>query len=82
MKRDARAALGRIFKWERRDGEGALAVRRPAPCLVRPGAARVDDDIVGDHEGRVEADAELADQRGSFLARVLGGEFVQERLGA
>ena len=28
-----------------------------------PGAARVDDDLVRDHEGRVEADAELADQR-------------------
>ena len=82
MKRDARSALRRVFEWQRRDGEGALAVRRPAPGLVRPGAAGVDDDLVRDHERRVEADAELADQRGGFLARVLGRELVQERLGA
>ena len=82
MKGDAGAALRRVFERERRDGERALAVRRPAPGLACSSAAGVDDDLVGDHERRVKADAELADQRRSFLARVIGGKLVEERLGA
>ena len=82
MKGDAGAALRRVFKRERRDGEGALAVRRPAPGLVGSGAAGVDDDLVRDHERRVEADAELADERGGFLARLFRRELVEEGLGA
>ena len=82
MKGDARPALRRVFERQRRDGEGALAVRRPAPGLVRPGAARVDGDFVRDHERRIEADAELPDEGGGFLARVFGRELVQEGLGA
>ncbi len=77
-----RAALRRVFERQRRDGEGALAVRRPAPGLVRPGAVRIDGDFVRDHERRIEADAELPDERGGFLARVFGRELVQEGLGA
>ena len=79
---DARAALRRVFKWERRDGEGALAVRRPAPGLVGSSAAGVDDDLVRHHERRVEADAELADEGGGFLARLFGRKLVEEGLGA
>ena len=82
MKGDARPALRRGLERERSDGEGALAVRRPAPGLVGPGAARVDHDLVGDHEGGIKADAELADNGGGFLARVLGRKLVQEGLGA
>ena len=82
MKGDARAALRRGFERERRDGERALAVRRPAPGLVGPGAAGVDHDFVRDHERRVKADAELADEGRRFLARVIGRKLVEEGLGA
>ena len=47
-----------------------------------PGAAGLDDDLVGDHERRIEADAELADEVGRLLAGVFGGEPVEERAGA
>ena len=46
------------------------------------GAAGLDHHLVGDHEGGIEADAELADQRLRLLARVLGGKLVEESLGA
>ncbi len=82
MEGDARAAPWRVVEFKRGDGERALPVRRPAPGLVRSGAAGVDGHVVGDHEGRIEADAELADEGCGFLARVLGGELVEERLGA
>src|SRR5579863_2603515 len=78
VERDARAAPRRGFERQNRDGEGALAVGRPAPGFVRSGAPRIDDDLVRDHERRIEADAELADERGGFLARVLRRELVQE----
>ena len=74
--------FGAFSSGERRDGEGALAVRRPAPGLVRPGAVRVDGDFVRDHERRIEADAELPDERGGFLARVFRRKLVEEGLGA
>ena len=66
---------------------GAI-VNEPLPsddqrqASLAPGAAGVDGDFVRDHEGRVEADAELADEGGGFLARVLRGKLVQEGLGA
>ena len=60
----------------------ALAVRRPAPGLPGAGAARLDDDLVGHHEGRIEADAELADQRLRLGPGVLGGELVEKGFGA
>ena len=72
MEDDARAADGRGVERERGDGKGALAVRRPAPGVLRSRAARLDHDLVGDHEGGIEADAELADQRLRLLAGVLG----------
>ena len=46
----------------RLDAEDALAVRRPQPAVILAGLAGQDVDPVGDHEGRVEPHAELADQ--------------------
>ncbi len=43
---------------------------------------RIDGDFVRDHEGRIKADAELANERGGFLASVFGRKLVQEGLGA
>ena len=54
-----------------RDGVGALAIRRPQRGLLRAGAARDHVDPVRHHEGRVEADPELADELGA-LRPVLG----------
>src|SRR6185437_10349946 len=51
------------------DGELALPVRDPAPGLALARLPRDDLDLVGDHEGGIEADAELADE-GHVLARV------------
>ena len=82
MESDPRAALGRFVERQRRDGERALAVGRPAEGVRLAGAARLDHDLVGDHEGGIEADAELADQRLRLLAGVLGGQLVEEGLGA
>ena len=72
------ASVARI---DRRDGEAAFAVGRPHPGRVRTGAARNHVHPVGDHEGRIEADAELADQRG-FLVRLGGFDPVDEGFGA
>ncbi len=82
MEDDARAPLGRGLECERRDGERTLAVGRPAPRMRLARPARVDHDVVGDHEGGIEADAELADQRLGLLARVLGRQLVEKSLGA
>ena len=47
------------------DREAPFPVRGPADRLLAgPGRLRDDGDRVGHHEGRVEADAELADQLG------------------
>ena len=43
----------------------------------RPGAAAGDDDAIGDHEGGIEADAELADQAGAVLGL---GQAATERI--
>src|SRR5690606_35077662 len=41
----------------------AGAIRLPAPGSFFRKAVRNDDDLFGKHEGRIEADAELADER-------------------
>ncbi len=71
---------GRI---RRRDLETGAAGRRPHPGLALAGAAAGDHDAIRHHEGRVEADAELADQAGAFFGFVLAFvETGQEGLGA
>ena len=52
------------------DLEALAAGRLPAGRLGLAGAARHHRDPVGDHEGGVEADAELADELGRVLARL------------
>ena len=74
----ARDACG-IFLAGRRDLKPAAARGRPGPYLIRTGTPAGDDDTLGDHEGRIEADAELADQIGAVLGL---GETRQERFGA
>ena len=44
------------------DFVAAVAARFPGPRFVVSGGAGFERDLVGDHEGRVKADAELADQ--------------------
>ena len=64
------------------DAELALAVRLPVHALGgrRAGPARLHDDPVGHDEGRVEADAELADEIGVLL--LLAAELADEVAGA
>ena len=66
------------------DGEFSGAVRFPAHGLIRrqPGAARRHRHPVGDDEGGIEADAELADQVRVLLlvARELGEELARAGL--
>ena len=64
----------------------AGAISNPLPpdddqvqTSIRSGAAAGDDDALGDHEGRIEADAELADQIGAVLGF---GEAGEKRFGA
>jgi hypothetical protein len=73
MQDDARAARRSVIQRGGLDRVGALAVGGPAPCLVAAGAARDHVDLVGDHERRVEADAELSDQ-GCAVAALVGLE--------
>ena len=65
----------------RRDLEPGAAGRSPHPGFGRPGAAAGHFDAVGDHEGGIEADTELADQAGPFLGlgQVLRKALVPER---
>jgi hypothetical protein len=70
----ARGALARL------DREFALAVGDPSAGLVGAGLARDYLDLVSHHEGGIEADAELADQR-AVLALV-AGELLEELGGA
>jgi hypothetical protein len=70
--RDARAVLGFLGGLDR---VLPLTLRSPAPSVARAGTPGLDDDLTRDHEARVEADAELADQ----LRRVLGLLRVQPR---
>jgi L-amino acid N-acyltransferase YncA len=60
------------------DLEGAAAVAGPAPCLLGTGPPRDDLDPRGDHEGGIEADAELTDQVG-VLARIARQAFQELR---
>ncbi len=73
-----RDTLGILFA-RLRDLESAAAGRRPHPDLVGSGTAAGDDDALGDHEGGIEADPELADQIGAFLGL---GQAGQKGLGA
>ena len=70
MQQDFGAALGFAL---RLDGEGAVADARPVHASVglSVSAAREDFDFVGDHERRVKADAELADDVGLVAAAVV-----------
>ena len=58
------------------DREAALAVGDPAPALAVARLAAQHLDPVGDHEGRIKADPELADQA-HILLRV-AGQLVDE----
>ena len=58
------------------DVKAGLAVAGPAPCLIFAGLAGDDLDMVGDHEGAVEADAELADEVGVLSG--VAGELREE----
>ena len=58
------------------DGELALAVRCPAPSGVLAGAPAQNLDLVGDHETRIEPDAELSDQRHVLI--VFAGKLIDE----
>ena len=78
----ARHAFRRL-RIRRRDLEAGAAFRCPDPRLGLAGAAAGDHDAIRHHEGRVEADAELADQAGAFPGFVLAFvETGQEGLGA
>src|SRR5258708_974745 len=59
MDDDLGASLGTR---KRLDRELTLAVRIPPPALSLASLAAQHLDLFGDHEGRVEADAELPDQ--------------------
>ena len=74
----ARDALG-VLLAGRRDFKPAAARGRPDEDLIRTGAAAGDDDALGHHERRIEADAELADQIGAVLGL---GEAGQKGFGA
>jgi hypothetical protein len=81
MQHDAGAARRRVGELRGRNGKRALAVRRPQPGHIRPGAARHHLDPLGHHEGRIKADAEPADQRG-LVVGLFGLDAVEKRLGA
>src|SRR5262249_30401 len=64
----------------RRDRKRALAGGGPLPRFLAPGMTGEHVDAIGDHERRVEADAELADQRRAFPA-LRRFDAIEERLG-
>ena len=66
VQRDGRAALRLLALL---NGVGAVCIRLPLPGLLLACLARHDRHMVRDHEGRVEADAELADHL--FVRQVL-----------
>ena len=66
MKDDPRAMQRCELEINRRDFIIALAIGTPAPSLIFASAPGFNNDLIGDHEGRIKADAKLADQfRGS-----------------
>ena len=64
-----RAACRGLVERQRGDRVGALAVGRPGPGFLPASPPRLDIDPIGDHESRIEADAELADQLRRLGAR-------------
>ena len=68
VENDPRAARRRLLQRQGGDRIGALSIGRPGPGLLLAGASRLDIDAVGDHESRIEADAELADELGCIGA--------------
>src|SRR3954470_3668873 len=62
-----------------RDFKSAAAGGGPDENLIRTGAAAGDDDAIGNHERRIEADAELTNQVGAILGL---GEAGEKRFGA
>ncbi|MGY4348180.1 hypothetical protein ACVWXM_004647 [Bradyrhizobium sp. GM7.3] len=81
MQDDLGAALhaARILLAGTRDLEARAARGRPGPDVALAGAAAHHDDLVGYHEGGIEADAELADQAETILGLL---ELRYEGLGA
>ena len=75
QQQDSRAPLRTI---RRLDRELALSVGPPAHriCGTEPRLATDDFDFVGDDEGRIESDAELADQPGILL--FVAGQLLQK----
>ena len=65
---------GGVLLAGRRDFKPAAARGRPDKDLIGTGAAAGDDDAIGHHERRIEADAELADQIGAVLGLGEAGE--------
>ena len=61
------------------DLESGAAGGRPGPDVALAGAAADHDDLLGDHEGGIEADAELANQAEPVLGLL---QLRHERLGA
>ena len=66
------------------DGIRSVAIRLPLRSDGRPGAPRHQANLIGHHEGRVEADAELPDQAGRVRRRTLlfkrAPQFARARL--
>ena len=70
---------GRLLVAGAGDLEAGAAGGSPGPDIALAGAAADHDDLLGDHEGGIEADAELADQAEAVLGLLQLGH---ERLGA
>src|SRR5262245_48317864 len=81
MEQDTGAALWRIVQFDRTDLVGTLAVGRPAPGFLTPRLAADYTDPVRHHEGRIEADAELADEL-LIVSRSAGLHAFHEGTGA
>ncbi len=60
VKHDTRAPLGTLRRW--RNGEAAAALRCPLPSFRLSGPEGSHLHPLGDDEGGIEADAELADE--------------------
>src|SRR5918994_1324121 len=81
MENDPGAARGRVSELCGRDRVGAFAIRGPQPGFIASCPPRDDIHSVGDHENRIEADAELPYQRGAF-ASLRGLDALHEGPGA
>ena len=71
-----------LFAFDILQGETAAAIGFPTHALIGPGTGPAGDDrdLVGDDEGGIEADAELADELGVLF--LVAGEIFQEFTGA